>query len=80
MIYHFNMKDIFNKYRGRTIKRHGYKGILAGYNSHHFILAIESADRVKFFRLTEREAHIQPKYRDSKYRYEYCDESTLLKL
>ena len=74
------MKEIYNKFKGRKVKRDGYKGIVAGYNSHHFILAIESSDKKKFFRLTESETHVQNKYRENKYRYEYCDESTLLKL
>lgn len=73
------MKELYKKYKNRKVRRNGYSGKVAGYNDHHILLAVETSNK-DFFRLTEKGTFISKKYTDTKYRYEYCDESTLLNL
>jgi len=73
------MKELFRKYKNRVVRRADHSGRVAGYNDHHILLAVETSNH-DFFRITERGTFITPRYRDTKFRYEYCDESTLLNL
>lgn len=72
------MEKIYLKYKGKKINQ----GILCGYTQSHFILAVITDNADKFFRKFDdkSDVFIEEEYKDSKYRYVYCNESDLTKV
>jgi len=75
------MEILFNLYKEVLIKHKNYKGIVCGYDDSRFILAVETHDDKNFWRKLRKEdnAFILDKYKDTKYRYVYENESEILK-
>jgi hypothetical protein len=76
------MERLFNQYKEKVVTHSNYSGIVCGYDDSRFILAVETNnDKGIFFRrLTKHDnAFILDEYKESKYRYVYEDERTILK-
>lgn len=76
------MRRLFDQYEKTIVVHPNYSGVVCGYDDSRLILAVETNnDKGIFFRrLTKYDnAFILDEYRDSKYRYVYEDESTILK-
>lgn len=70
------MERIYNKYKDQEVTINGFTGKLAGYSEDRFLLAAENAPSYSFRRL-DKGSFIDEKYKDSKYRYWYCNETIL---
>ena len=75
------MENLFNLYKELLIGHKNYKGVVCGYDESRFILAVETRDDSNFWRKLRKEdnAFILDKYKDTKYRYIYENESEILK-
>jgi hypothetical protein len=75
------MENLFNLFKELLIVHNKYKGVVCGYDDSRFILAVETSDDKNFFRKFRKEenAFILEKYKDTKYRYIYENESEILK-
>lgn len=73
------MEKVFNQFEGLEIVHDDYKGILCGYNSEHFILAIKSSSSAFGFRKLPKDSIVVGEYINNKYKYVYENESELIK-
>ena len=73
------MENLFNLFKELLITHTNYKGIVCGYDESRFIIAVETKDDKNFFRKLKYNPFILEKYKDSKYRYVYENESEILK-
>jgi hypothetical protein len=76
------METLFNLYKELVIVHKNYTGIICGYDDSRFILAVETSDdKGIFFKRLRKDDNvfIMDKYKDSKYRYVYEDESSIIK-
>lgn len=72
------MKRIFETYCGKEIKTESYKGFVCGFSETRILAATE--DTVSFsFRRLDKGTHVSEEFKDSKWRYVYCDEKTIEK-
>lgn len=71
------MEKVFNQFKEMLVVHDGYKGYVCGYNESHIILAVETESK-NFFRKMQNPIILE-KYKDSKYRYVFEDESELIK-
>lgn len=72
------MEKLFQQFKDMLVVYSNYQGHVCGYNDAHFIVAVETNDVKNFFRKLEN-PYIMDKYKDTKYRYVFADESQLLK-
>lgn len=74
------MKKIYLKYKGVRIVLGDSEGVLAGFSNSHFIVATEQKPKFSFRRLGKDEEgiFIEEEFKDVKYRYFYCLESSII--
>lgn len=69
------MEKIYLKFKGKEVNG----GILCGYTQAHFILAVTSSSSSSFRKFDDKgDVFIEEEYKDSKYRYVYCNENDLI--
>ncbi|HSE99759.1 MAG TPA: hypothetical protein VLA48_02595 [Nitrososphaeraceae archaeon] len=75
------MKILYDKYRKKSVKYEGgIEGIIVGFCDNNLIATCEEGCNPSYsFRRLDKNTFIDEKYRDSKYRYFYVTESTMLK-
>lgn len=73
------MEEIYELLKGTLIVHDNYQGVVCGYNDTHFILAIETKDASKFFRVLKKDFMVEEPYKDLKYRYIFEDERIIEK-
>jgi hypothetical protein len=73
------MEEIYEELKGTMIVHDKYQGIVCGYNETHFILAVETKETGKFFRVLKRDFFVEDAFKDPKYRYIFEDERVIVK-
>jgi hypothetical protein len=73
------MEEIYEVLKGTMVVHDKYQGIVCGYTDGHFILAVETKDVKKFFRVLKNDFFVEEEYKDAKYRYILEDERTIEK-
>lgn len=74
------MEIIYNKYRGKKVEYPGnVEGIIVGYCDNNLIVGCDSCHPSYSFRRLDKDTFIEDEYKESKYRYFYCTEATMIK-
>lgn len=74
------MKILYDKYKFKSVKYpNNIEGLIVGYSDNNLIATCETCNPSYSFRRLDKNTFIDEKYRDSKYRYFYVTESTMLK-
>lgn len=73
------MEEIYNELKGTLVVHNTYQGIVCGFNDTHFILAVETKDAKKFFRVLKNDFFVEEEFKDTKYRYILEDEREIVK-
>jgi hypothetical protein len=73
------MEEIYEELKGTLIVHDKYQGVVCGYTEGHFILAVETKEVGKFFRVLKKDFFVEEAYKDPKYRYILEDERTIVK-
>lgn len=72
------MEEIYEELKGTLIVHDKYQGVVCGYTECHFILAVETKETGKFFRVLKKDFFVEDEYKDPKYRYILEDERTIV--
>jgi hypothetical protein len=73
------MEEMYENFKGTLVVHPHYQGIVCGYTDTHFILAVETKETGKFFRVLKKDIFVEEEYKDQKYRYILEDERTIEK-
>lgn len=73
------MEEIYEELKGTLVVHDKYQGVVCGYAEAHFILAVETKEVGKFFRVLKKDFFVEEGYKDPKYRYILEDERTIVK-
>lgn len=73
------MKEVYEKFKGTLIVHPSYQGIVCGYTDSNFLLAVETKEIGKFFRVLKKDFFVEEEFKDSKYRYILEDERVIEK-
>ena len=73
------MEEIYEAFKGTLVVHDKYQGVVCGYNETHFILAVETDNKDRFFRALKKYFFVDEAYKDQKYRYIFENESEIIK-
>lgn len=74
------MSLVYKKFKGFKVKHQSYSGTVCGINSDKILAATEDSPACAFKKSElDKDTFIEEEYRDKKYTYFYCDESSLIK-
>lgn len=74
------MEIVYKKYSGKQVKYPGeVEGIIVGYCDNNLIAACDSCHPTYSFRRLDKNTYIDENYKESKWRYFYVNESTMLR-
>lgn len=73
------MEEIYENLKGTLIVHDKYQGVVCGFTEAHFILAVETKEVGKFFRVLKKEFFVEDEFKDTKYRYIFEDEREIEK-